>query len=341
MHGRSLRTATLWTVLALVGTGAVAGQSPGTEEPGTSGPVEAPTLAAIQRGATDQYFIDLQAGFRARVEELGGVALLYDAKEDPNLAISLVQDAISAGARGIATTLAQQTTGPAIAKIARDAGVALVATDNSFMDDLGQSVPFVGFDGRDMGMSVGTDAVRLLTEAGWLDEPAMKVGVLSMEVTGLSVCKDRTDAASEQMIAAGVPADSVYVVSIGSPTTIDAQDAAGPVITAHPDVTHWVVYGCNDEGVLGALNAMGTQGIDPANVIAVGLGAYEACKSWNAGLDIGFRSALFISGVDVGSTAAQILWDNIVNGQPLPAVTIAPTSMVGPTTWAEHFECTE
>jgi L-arabinose transport system substrate-binding protein len=298
-----------------------------------------PTFAAIQRGATDQYFIDLQSGFRDRIEELGGTALTFDAKEDVDLAISLTQDAVSAGASGIATTIAQQSSGPAIAQIAHDAGVALVATDNSFVDEAGAPVPFVGFDGRDMGTSVGTEAARLLTESGWLDDPAAKVAALSMEVTGLSVCKDRTDAASEQMIAAGLPEAQVVVASIASPTTADAQDAAGPVVTGNPDVSHWVVYGCNDEGVLGALNALSTQGVDPANIIAVGLGAYEACKLWSADLPTGFRSALFISGRDVGATAAQLLWDNVVNGQALPEITIAPTSMVDPTTWQEKFEC--
>ena len=339
MRTRLLRGSVLTLSMALLGSGAVAAQSP--SQTTEAGPDDEPIFAAIQRGATDQYFIDLQAGFRERIDELGGEAVTYDAKEDVNLAISLIQDAISAGARGIATTVAQQSSGPAIAQIAHDAGVALVATDNSFVDENGEPVPFVGFDGRDMGTSVGTEAARLLSEAGWLADPARNVAVLSMEVTGLSVCKDRTDAATEVMLGAGVDESQVIVASIPSPTTIDAQDAAGPLVTANPDVTSWVVYGCNDEGVLGALNALATQGIEPDDIIAVGLGAYEACKFWASDVPTGFRSALYISGQDVGATAAQVLWDNVVNGEPLPEITIAPTSMVDPATWAERFECAE
>jgi L-arabinose transport system substrate-binding protein len=334
MHTRMLRGLAMAASVTLLAGGMVYGQSASPEGSGAG-----PTFAAIQRGATDQYFIDLQAGFTDTIEELGGQALTYDAKEDVDLAISLTQDAISAGAQGIATTIAQQSSGPAIAQIAHDAGVALVATDNSFVDENGAPVPFVGFDGRDMGTSVGNEAVRLLTEAGWLDDPDREVGALSMEVTGLSVCKDRTDAGTELMLAAGVPESQVIVASIDSPTTIDAQDSAGPVVTAHPEVTNWVVYGCNDEGVLGALNALATQGVAPDDIIAVGLGAYEACKFWAEDLPTGFRAALFISGRDVGATAAQLLWDSVVNGEPLPENTIAPTSMVDPTTWADHFEC--
>ena len=88
---------------------------------------------------------------------------------------------------------------------------------------------------------------------------------------------------------------------------LSAQDAAGPVITAHPEITNWIVFGCNDEGVLGTLNALATAGVKPENIIGVGLGAYEACKFWAAGQASGFKAGLFISGLDVGKTAATVL----------------------------------
>ena len=44
-----------------------------------------------------------------------------------------------------------------------------------------------------MGKKVGEAAAQLLTESGWLDDAAKKVGVLSVEVQTLSVCNDRTD----------------------------------------------------------------------------------------------------------------------------------------------------
>ena len=45
-----------------------------------------------------------------------------------------MQDAISAGAKGIAITVPDQTIGPAISKLASDAGVVLIATDDSDVD---------------------------------------------------------------------------------------------------------------------------------------------------------------------------------------------------------------
>ena len=288
-----------------------------------------PLFVAINKSADQQYFIDLQTSFVDAATALGGDAKKFDAKLDPNLGVSLVNDAISAGAKGIAITVPDQTIGPAIAKAAKDAGVVLIATDDGIMDEAGNPVPFVGFDGKDMGKKVGEAAAKLLTDSGWLKDSAKKVGVLSTEVQTLSVCNDRTDNEKAAIIAAGVPEAQVFPVPYTG-ETLSAQDAAGPIITAHPEITHWVVFACNDEGVLGTTNALATAGVKPENVIAVGLGAYEACKPWAAGQPSAFKAALFISGLDVGKTAATVLYDAVVNGKAPGAASYAPTSIVDP-----------
>ena len=308
-------------------------EEPEVEEPSA----EAPLLVAINKSADQQYFIDLQNSFVAAAEEFGSEARTFDAKLDPNLGISLVDDAISAGAKGIAITVPDQTIGPAIAQAAADAGVVLIATDDNIVDADGNPVPFVGFSGSDMGQKVGEKAAELLTESGWLEDSSLKVGVLSVEVQTLSVCNDRTDAEKAAIIAAGVPEDQIYPVPYTG-ETLSAQDAAGPIITANPDVTNWIVFGCNDEGVLGTLNALATAGVDPADVIGVGLGAYEACKPWAAGQESGFKAALFISGLDVGRTAATVLYDAIVNGVEPPPETFAPTTIVEPGNYADVMD---
>ena len=205
----------------------------------------------------------------------------------------------------------------------------LIATDDNIVDEAGNPVPFVGFDGKDMGKKVGEAAAKLLTESGWLSDTTKKVGVLSTEVQTLSVCNDRTDNAKAAIIAAGVPEANVFPVPYTG-ETLSAQDAAGPIITANPDVTNWIVFACNDEGVLGTLNALATAGALPENIIGVGLGAYEACKPWAVGQDTGFKAALFISGLDVGATAAQVLYEAVVNGVTPGPYSYAPTSIVDP-----------
>ena len=174
---------------------------------------------------------------------------------------------------------------------------------------------------------------QLLTESGWLDDATKKVGVLSVEVQTLSVCNDRTDNEKAAVIAAGVPEAQIFPVPYTG-EALSAQDAAGPIITANPDITNWVVFGCNDEGALGTINALATAGVNSDDVIGVGLGAYEACKFWAAGQPSGFKAGLFISGLDVGATAAKVLYEAVVNGVEPSANSYAPTSIVTP----ENFQ---
>ena len=305
--------------------------------PSSGGSAAKPLFVGINKSADQGYFIDQQQAFKAEIEKKGGQAKLYNAKLDANTGISEVNDAISAGAKGIAITVPDQTIGPAIAKTAADAKVALVATDDAIKDSSGNPVPFVGFSGTDMGNKVGDEAAKLLSTAGWLTS-GKKVGVLSVEVQTLSVCNDRTTAEKAKIQAAGVAASSTYAVPYTGETAA-AQSAAGPIITAHPNVTNWIVFGCNDQGVLGALNALQTAGAKTDNIIAVGLGGDEACKPWAAGQASGFKAALFISGKDVGIAAADALWAKVQNNTALPASTIAKTNIVTPDNYKTLYTC--
>ena len=293
-------------------------------------------LVAIYKSGTQQYFLDQAAGFTAAAEELGYTAQTINVEMDSNLAVSAVSDAIAAGAKGIAITVPDQALGPAIAKAAADAGVPLVATDDGIKDESGAAVPFVGFNGTDMGTKVGQSAAELLQASGWLD--AGDYGVLVTEVSTLSVCMDRTNAAREQLEGAGVTDDKFIVVPYDG-TTDAALTAAGPVITVNSGINTWVVVACNDEGVLGTTNALRNASYEPASIIAVGLGAYEACRPWKEGIETGFRSALYLSGKDVGDAAARALAANIDSGTALPPETVANTTMVTPETWEATMPC--
>src|SRR4029077_10450156 len=111
-------------------------------------------FVVINKAADQQYFIDLQTSFVDTITKLGGTAAKFDAKAEAPLGVSLVNDAISKGAKGIAITVPDQSIGPAVSDAAKAAGVALVATDDPIKDSAGAAIPFVGFDGTDMGTKV-------------------------------------------------------------------------------------------------------------------------------------------------------------------------------------------
>lgn len=305
-----------------------------------SGPKDGPlTIAFLQKQGDQQYFIDEADGAKAAAEELGDVSIkVVDLGTDSNKAITELDSVIAQGVDGIVIVVPDQQIGPQVIDAAKAAGIPIMAADDVIEDASGAEAPFTGFDGTAMGTLVGEEAARLYSEAGW---SAADTKVLSGSKQDLSVCEDRVDAASAAF-ADNITGEAPEVIEIGTDNSAtDAQDQAGAVITANAGVKNWVVWGCNDENETGIVTALQNSGVAPASIAGVGLGAYLTCKDWAAGQESGNKSALFISGVEVGKAAITSMVALLRDGTPLPPKTIANTEIVGPDNWeAAGVVCT-
>ena len=297
-------------------TGAVA-QSGGVK----SGPI---TIALLQKQGDQQFFVDQAAGAKAAADKAGKVTLkVIDLKSDSNLAISQLDAMIAQKVDGILITVPDQQIGPQVIAAAKAANVPLIALDGPIKDATGKEATFAGFDDHSMGAMAGAQTGPLYKEAGW---NAADTRILSAYKPDLSVCVDRAngsqDAFKKAIGSAEIPKTIVIGTDMSSP---DAQNKAGAVITANPDVKHWIVWGCNDDNSTGVVTALQNSGVAPANIIGVGLGAYLACKDWKAGLTTGNKADVFVSGVQVGKTAANAMIGLLRNGTGLPPKSIAKT----------------
>lgn len=289
------------------------------------------TFGLIQKSGDQEYFVEEAQGFTEAIEAAGGEVIVQDVQLDANAAINAVDTMIAAGVAGIAIVVPDQQIGAAVIEKAEEAGVPLIALDDGIKNAAGEDAPFAGFDGTDMGTKVGEEAARLWTESGWGSDG---VGALGVEVEALTVCMDRTNASRQILTDAGFPAENFVQVPYDG-TAPSANTAAATVVTANPQFTKWIVFGCNDEGVQGTIRALEAAGVTAENTIAVGLGAYLACPEWKSGNPTGFKAALYISGVDVGQSGANALLNTAVNGEPLPAKVIANTTMTSPENYAD------
>ncbi|MCW2741267.1 MAG: sugar transporter substrate-binding protein [Blastococcus sp.] len=289
-------------------------------------------IAYLQKQGDQQYFIDQANGAKAMGKELGAEVTVVNLGEDANKAISEVETAIAQDYDGIIIVVPDQQVGPQVIQIAEQAKVPLLASDDIIESSDGKPTAFVGFNGEAMGEQVGTKAGELFKEAGW--DPA-STRILRVSKEDLSVCEARVDAATAAFQAAAGTKD-VEVIPVGTDATVvDAQDKTAAVITGNPGVKNWVVYGCNDESETGAVTALQNAGVNPDNIIGVGLGAYLTCKDWSANLDSGNKAALFISGTEVGRAAVEAMVKSIKDGTDLPPETIAHTEMVDATNWED------
>lgn len=296
-------------------------EAPAAQNTATNGKI---TLYYLQKQGDQQYFVEQAQGAQEKAKELGVELKVVNLGQDANKAISELDAAVAQGANGIAIVVPDQAIGPQVIDKAKSAGIPIIASDDVIKDGTGAKAPFVGFNGAQMGDSVGTEAGKLFKAAGWA--PA-DTKIISAYKQDLTVCTDRVNAAKPAFAkSSGATVDVIDVGTDNSP--VDAQNRAGAVISSNPGVKHWVVWGCNDENETGVVTALQNASVAANNIIGVGLGAYLDCKDWKAGKDTGNKAALYISGAEVGRSAIQVLVDKVKNGKDLPAETIAKTTIV-------------
>jgi L-arabinose transport system substrate-binding protein len=335
-------TLSVAVLMTAVATGCSSGQ-----QAGPSGQNAAPvsgdiTISYLQKQGDQQYFLDEAAGAQSAAKELSKPGSTVTVKvvnlgQDANKAVTETDSAVGQKVNGIAIVVPDQKIGPQVANAVSAAGVPLVASDDSIKDGSGADVPFVGFDGFDMGSKVGTEAAKRVGTKGW--NPA-ETGVLYAYKQDLTVCADRVRGEKQRYAEGG---GNGTAIEVGTDNSVNgAQSTASGVITGHPNVKNWVVMGCNDENVSGVLQALANAKVPASNVVGVGLGAYIACKSWQPGATPdGFVSALYIDGHDVGGDVVKTLVAKIRNGTPLPPKTIAKTQIVDAgTVGATTLKCT-
>jgi L-arabinose transport system substrate-binding protein len=310
--------------------------STSTVQPALSAPAspveDRPVIYTIYESVSEPYFLDEAAGASQAANELGIAIEVVDLAREAIQPLATVQAALAAHASGISISAPEPSLGPDIAAAAAAAGIPIVVTDDRVRDPAAYDIPFVGFSDDDLGGHVGGTACGLVIASHWLDDPTRSVAALVIESATRTRAKPRAAAERAQLEGCGV---SNIVEVIFASTPEEAVRSTAAAIPAHPDVQRWVVVGGDDQSVKGALQALASAGFVTADVIAVGLGADEACKEWQAGIPGAFRAALYYSGYDVGRMAVETLFGSIATGIPLEPANIVPTSMLDATNWMD------
>ncbi|MDH6132575.1 L-arabinose transport system substrate-binding protein [Kitasatospora sp. MAA4] len=295
------------------------------------------SLTYLQKQGDQGYFVGEAAGAKARAAQLGVDLTVVNLGSDADKTVVEAKAALARKTNGLIVVVPDPAVGPQLAQVAGDAKVPLLSTDDQFCAtspypsncDASELVPRIGFSGPQLGAAVGKRAAAEYGKADWDEGTTRIVSAWEPDVT---VCSDRISAAKDAFLtAAGASIQKIDLPTDNSVAGAQAKMAA--TISANPAVRHWIVWGCNDENVQGAVTALQNAGFGAGDVIGIGLGGYLACKDWASGRPSGMRAALFINGGDVGALAVQTMVDRLRGGRPFPAQAFAPTTMVDASDW--------
>jgi L-arabinose transport system substrate-binding protein len=307
----------------------------GSEDAAT-GADEAMSIAYLNKMGDNPWFIDEVAGAKARADQLGIEFFNQDLQFDSDLALNAMDTHISSGIDGLVIVVPDTKIGPAVIQKAKEANVPLIAVDDNIVDADGNAAPFVGFDAATIGTQVGETIAQYYKDEGWDKLSDAVVKAVSVEDQDLEVCNIRTDNAAAAVLAniPGLTEDDIIHLPYDN-TMVGGMDAMAPIVTANPDVTHWLLFSCNDDGVLGAWRALANAGVDAANVIGVGINGQLAADEWAKGEPSGLRASLFVRAAIHGETAIQLIHDFLVDGKEIPDRTIVPGAVITPENYKE------
>lgn len=166
--------------------------------------------------------------------------------------------------------------GMAVERTAKRHNLKVISVDDQLIDGSGKaigSIPHMGISGYDIGKQVGQGLLNEIKARGWV---LSEVGAMRLAFDQLPTAQQRTMGAADALKAAGLPAANVFDAAQAKTDTESAFNAANIVFTKQTRFKHWVVFGLNDEAVLGTVRAAEGRGLRNDAVIGIGIGGSKA-----------------------------------------------------------------
>jgi L-arabinose transport system substrate-binding protein len=290
----------------------------------------------INKMGDHPWFVSEVAGAKAEAEARGAELMAQDVQFDANLTITAMDTMIGDGVAGIAIVVPDRALGPVVAAKAEEAGIPLIAVDDDITFEDGSPVPYVGIDALTIGRQVGAELARIAEANGWHEDwSSVRIG--SVEDEKADTCMRRNRGAEEAFLEAFPDFPEENIVRIPYDNTMaNAIDVVGTALTANLLAERWIFFSCNDDGVLGSVRATENAGMDPANVIGVGIDGSRSCEAFGSGRETGFSGTMWFDSATHGATAIAHLHANVTDGTPLPEVTYMPATLINADNFAEY-----
>ena len=304
--------------------------------PGVASAQDTIRIGYINKMGDHPWFVAEVAGARAMAEELGVGFTVQDVQFNADLTITTLDTMIGDGVDGIAIVVPDRALGPVVAARAAEAGIPLVAVDDDIYFEDGTPVPYVGINSYNIGLRVGEELARIYHEEGWADR---EVRVASIEDRKADTCMQRNRGAEDAFLA-GVPdfdPDDIVRVAYDN-TMVNAIDVMTTTLTAHPTVSHWVFYACNDDGVLGAARAMENAGYRADQGLGIGIDGSRACDAFGGGRPSGYRGTMWLNSANHGADAVALLVAAIREGAEIPTQTFSDPEFINFDNFGEYAE---
>lgn len=223
---------------------------------------------------SNPWFVYEFNGMKQYAQQVGNVEMIgLDSNLDEEKLLSQIDELIAQKCDAIITSITSATIGPAIAEKCASAKIPLIAIDDAFKDKDGNFVPYVGLPNYEIGVQGGQGLSKLAIQREFFKE-GNKVELIGTCSPKAPVQMERVAGFKAAMFD-NTPATEANYLFAATDTGMmnEALTSVSATVSAHPDVTHWIAFGLNDDSGVGALKAFEELGVK--NYIACGVGGYD------------------------------------------------------------------
>jgi L-arabinose transport system substrate-binding protein len=242
---------------------------------------------------------------------------------DGEKVLAAIDNIAAQGARGFIICTPDVMLGPAIVAKARKLALKVFSVDDRLVDAAGKpipDVPYMGIAARRIGETVGDALLGQMGERRWR---MGDVGAISISIDSLATAKERIEGTISVLLGAGFVPANVFTVQQQFPFDVESGfNAAQVVLTKHPTIKKWIIFGLNDETVLGGVRATENRGFSPEDVVGVGIGGQKtALVEFRKSKRTAFYATVTISSKRHGYETAELMWKWISAGEAPPLLT--------------------
>jgi len=219
--------------------------------------------------------------------------------------------------------------GVAVARAAKRLNLKVMSVDDQLVDGAGKpiaSIPHMGISAYEIGKQVGQGLAEEIKARGW---PLAEVGAVRMAYDQLPTARERTQGALDALKAAGLPVANLIDAPQAKTDTESAFNAANIAFTKNAKFKRWVVFGMNDESVLGAVRAAEGRGIKQDAMLGIGIGGSQtALNEFSKPTPTAFFGTVLISPRRHGYETTMNVYKWVVENQAPAALTLTSGTLM-------------
>ncbi|MCK5569667.1 MAG: sugar ABC transporter substrate-binding protein [Spirochaetes bacterium] len=274
--------------------------------------------------AMHEWYQNVMKGMRARAEMLGIELEIIDANLDMAKEVSAAEDLMAKGVDVLIITPVEQKGAEPILKKAKIEGIPVVI-EASAVEGMKTLVAICDYD---CGYKGGVETGKYVKE-----HLGGKARILAIDLPMLRPCILRVDGFFDGIRTIVPDAELVHRLD-GQGLKDHALQVSTDALTADPDIN--VIYGCNDDSALGALQAYRAAGLDENELVVCGTGGEGNAfiHAMKEGGPYKVEAAMFPEAVGYNCIEMAV---KLYNNEEVPEHFVTPTFALTPENWDKYY----